>query len=196
MKISALGNIVLVLARLKPAILLLAVFLLPLMLAGPAAAADAGRPAIVFFYVDELQAGESERNAIRQDMTGKFAQKYSPGYAVSFGEVYRREFTINRFTDLTSLDRFDLLPRLAADRVDYAVFYCVLPLQSVKDTLSPLAATKSLVHVRVYDLGKKAYVCDKVFSHTADWAWLSTHLAKLADDVDGQVFTALFPLKK
>jgi hypothetical protein len=67
MKISVLGPISF--ARVKPAIILLALFLLPLLPAGSVTAADAGRPTIVFFYVDELNAGESERARIRQETT-------------------------------------------------------------------------------------------------------------------------------
>lgn len=175
------------------ALLLLALALLPY--SGAAAAGVAGRPTIVFFYVDALKAGDLERNAIRQETMDKFAVKYSPAYSFVPGDAYQREFAISRFTDLSSLDRFDLLPRLTADRVDYAVFYTVLPVRFKKDSLLQLATTTSYVHVRVFDLGKDAYVCDSVFSYTSKWAWLSGHFAKLSADVDSKVFAEHFPLR-
>ncbi len=164
------------------------------MLPAPVAAAT-GRPTIVFFYVDALTAGELEKDAIRRETVALFATKYSPAYSFVTGENYEREFTISRFTDLSSLDRFDLLPRLAADRVDYAVFYNVLPLRFKRDSLLQLATTTSYVQVRVFDLGRNAYVCDAVFSYTSNWAWLSGHFAKLSADVDNKVFAKYFPLR-
>lgn len=176
------------------ALLLLGLALLP----APNAAAAAGkaeRPTIVFFYVDALTAGELEKDAIRRETIDRFAKKYSPAYSFVIGDAYQREFAISRFTDLSCLDRFDLLPRLAADRVDYAVFYTVLPLRSKRDSLLQLVTTTSLVHIRVFDLAKNAYVCDSVFSYTSNWAWLSGHFAKLSADVDSKVFAEFFPLR-
>ncbi len=162
---------------------------------GAAAAGMAGRPTIVFFYVDALTAGGPEKGAIRRETVDRFAKKYSPAYSFVSGDAYEREFAISRFTDLSSLDRFDLLPRLTADRVDYAVFYTVLPLRLTRDSMLPLATTTSHVQVRVFDLDKDAYVCDSVFSYTSNWAWLSGHLAKLSADVDSMVFAEYFPLR-
>lgn len=182
-------------ASVPQAIVALLLLALALAYPGAAAAGVAGRPTIVFFYVDTLTAGELEKGAIRRETVDRFAKKYSPEYLFVPGDAYEREFAISRFTDLSSLDRFDLLPRLAADRVDYAVFYTVLPLQLKRDSLLQLATTTSHVQVRIFDLGKNAYLCDSVFSYTSNWAWLSGHFAKLSADVDSKVFAEYFPLR-
>lgn len=177
--------------------ILLAVFVLLSLLGGAAdAAAPYVRPTIVFFYVDELNAGEPEKNEIRRETIEKFADKYSAAYTLRLGDTYAKEFAVSRFTDLANLDKFGLLPRLAADRVDYAVFYNVLPLRT-KGTgmMVQLPTTTSSVLLRIYDLRKNAYVCDSTFTYSSTWAWPSSHLAKLYEDIDSQVFAARFPVR-
>jgi hypothetical protein len=176
--------------------ILLAVLVLLSFLSGAAdAAAPDARPTIVFFYVDDLNAGEVEKGEIRRETTEKFTDRYSGTYTLRLGDSYANEYSVSRFTDLDNLDRFGLLPRLVADKADYAVFYTVLPLRTNKDSLLQLAKTTSRVHVRIFDLGKKAYTYDSVFTYSSQWAWLSGHLAKLNGDIDDKVFTVFFPVK-
>jgi hypothetical protein len=177
--------------------LIVALLLFLCSFSGPASAADAGpRPTIAFFYIDTLNVNWLERSDIKRETVGRFEKKYVPAYNLRSGDAYGTGFGVSRFTDLGSLDRFDLLPRLAADGVDYAVFYTVMPLQTKKDTLLQLVTTKSRVHVRVFDLRKNAYVCDSGFAYSSQWAWPNGHFAKLYDDVDGKVFSNLFPIDK
>lgn len=159
------------------------------------AAAPRERPTIAFFYVDDLNAGPFERDAIKEETVAKFSEEYGTAYSLRFGDSYRRKFTISRFTDLQNLDRFDLLPRLETDKVDYAVFYDVLPQSTKKGGLLGLPETESHLHVRVFDLKKNAYVTDDKFAYTSKWAWLSGHCEKLFADADSQVFKTLFPVK-
>jgi hypothetical protein len=176
--------------------ILLALLVLVSLLNGAAYAEAPGpRTTIVFFYVDELNAGEVEKNEFRRETVGKFAEKYSPHYTLRLGDSYAQEYSVSRFTDLDNLDRFGLLPRLKADKADYAVFYTVLPLRTKGGVLTQLPTTVSSVHIRIFDLRKSAYTHDAVFTHSSTWAWLSGHLTKLYDDVDSKVFAAAFPRK-
>lgn len=153
------------------------------------------RPTIVFFYVDELNASEPEKGEIRRETVDKFANRYSSGYTLRLGDSYVKDYSVSRFTDLANLDKFGLLPRLAADRVDYAVFYNVLPLRTKGGMLMQLPTTVSSVQLRIFDLQKNAYVHDSTFTYSSTWAWPSSHLAKLYDDIDSQVFAVHFPVR-
>lgn len=176
--------------------ILLAVLVLLSLLSGAVyAEAPSPRPTIAFFYVDDLNAGELEKSEIRRETVRKFADRYSRAYTLRLGDAYAKEYSVTRFTDLVNLDRFGLLPRLAADRVDYAVFYCVEPLRTNKGGVLQLPTTTSSVRLRIFDLRKNAYTHDAVFSYSSQWAWPSSHLAKLYDDIDDKVFTVVFPLK-
>ncbi len=176
--------------------ILIAVLLSLSILSGAAAAAaPQPRPTVVFFYVDELNIGEPERGDIRRETVERFANKYSPAYTLRLGDSYAKEYSVSRFTDLSSLDRYGLLPRLVADKADIAVFYTVLPFKTKATGMMPLPTTISSVHVRIFDLRKTAYVHDSVFSYSSTWAWPSSHLAKLYDDIDGQVFATHFPVR-
>ncbi len=175
--------------------LFLALLLILLSFSGLASAADAAvKPTIAFFYIDDLNASELERNEIKRETVGRFEKKYAPAYNLRSGDAYGKEFSVSRFTDLGSLDRFDLLPRLAADGVDFAVFYNVMPLHTKKEIFVRLVTTKSQVNVRVFDLRKNAYLCDNDFTYRSKWAWPNSHFAKLFADADSKVFSTLFPL--
>ncbi len=158
------------------------------------AAVPDARPTIVFFYVDDLNAADAEKSGIRRETIEKFTDRYSRTYTLRLGDSYAREFDVSRLTDLSGLDRFGLLPRLVADRVDYAVFYCIQPLRT-KGGVLQLPTTTSSVHLRIFDLRKNTYICDSVFSYSSTWAWPSSHMERLYADIDSKVFAVYFPVK-
>lgn len=159
-------------------------------LTGAAGAAGQNRrPVIVFFYVDGLQTGQVEKETIKRQTLARFEENYAAAYELRSGDGYSG---VNRFTDLENLDRFDLLPRLKSDKVDYAVFYNLLPFSTKKDSLFQLVTTVSHVHVRVFDLRKNAYVSDVNLSYSSQWAWPGGHCEKLYADADSKVFRQLF----
>lgn len=153
------------------------------------AAGQSPRPVIVFFYVDGLEAGPVEKETIKQQTVARFEKQYAARYELRSGDGYSG---VSRFTDLQNLDRFELLPKLRSDKVDYAVFYNLLPFRTKQDGFFQLPMTVSQVQVRVFDLRKNAYVSDVNVSYSSQWAWPSQHCEKLFTDADSKVFKVLF----
>lgn len=147
------------------------------------------RPVIVFFYVDGLEAGQVEKETIKQQTVASFTKEYGGAYEVRLGDGYSG---VGQFTDLANLDRFDLLPRLKADKVDYAVFYTLLPIRTKQEGVLQLPQSVSRVNVRVFNLRKDAYVADAHLSNSSEWAWPGQHCEKLFAEADSKVFRGLF----
>ena len=147
------------------------------------------RPVVAFFYIDGLEASLVEKAAVKEQTVARFTREYAGNYEIRSGDGYSG---VNRFTDLENLDRFDLLPRLKNDRIDYAVFYSLLPFRSKREGVFALPATESRVQVRVFGLRKNANVADVTLAYDSQWAWPGQHCEKLFEEADAKVFKGLF----
>lgn len=147
------------------------------------------RPVIAFFYIDDLAASPVEKAAIKEQTVARFTSEYAGNYEIRPGDGYSG---VSRFTDLENLDRFDLLPRLKNDRIDYAVFYSLLPFRSKREGVFALPTTESRVQARVFNLRKNANVADVTLAYDSQWAWPGQHCEKLFEEADAKVFKGLF----